>query len=177
MSAPRLNTIDGNALGEKLVGAVDVGLRSVGLHDLKGRIAAQILVVRAVDELVRYAQGNGKLTATDVDDHMLKLMPLLEHPLGSSLPPIIRSVLYDAIDPDTLKINVLDELALVIAAALGRQALDGEKDIRTSWLAAFGSMSMKTVERAKLKPIRTGLKGWTTTKEARSWLAIRNELS
>lgn len=176
MSAPRLNTIDGTDLGERLVDAYMTSLRAVSLHEkIIERVAARILIVRAVDDLVKYARGDGKLEAHDVDDHLTKLIPMLEHPLGGAFPMVIRSVLYDTIDPDSLsKDEVLDELALVIAAAFGRQALDRERDIRTSWLAAHCSVSSKTVERAKLKPAR--VKGWTSTQEARSWIATRNEL-
>lgn len=186
MSAPRLNAIDGTALGKSLMSTYVTSVKSLTGCRTRAALVAGNPIVRAVEELVRYARGDADLETDDVDQHMLKIMPLLEHPLGGQLPSIIRLVLYDTIDPDALtKGEVLDELALVIAAALGRQALAGERDIRTSWLAAHASVALKTVERAKLHPARRGMelgtgswrpvKGWITTKEARSWLVTRND--
>lgn len=169
----RLRTIDGMALGERLVETYVKSIRAVGLYDLVEDTAARAAFVRSVDELVRYARG--QQCQTDFEVTPLKMMSILQHPLSSTtFPLVISKVLHSAIDPDALaEGDPLDELALVIAGALGRQALDAGSDIRTSWLAAHCSVSLKTVERAKL--VCKGCKtGWIRSKHAKSWIATRN---
>ena len=197
MTAPRLNTIDGLALGGRLVETYMQALRARSIHSkIERSVSASILFERAVDELARYARGDGPLEASrdehlqDVEHHLLKITPLLEHPFGQSLPPVIGSAIWSTIEPDALNLgDAVHELALVIAAALGRQAIhlkptdrirsrstNYSGHVRLCWLAALASCSLKTVERAKLTTPRRGLRlqrGWTTAPLAQAWLAGR----
>lgn len=132
-----------------------------------------------VADLTRYARGEGELEDA-VESYAVELMPLLCSPLASgtgAFPPVLAGWLsgevdVDDLDPDSLE----DRLALVITAALGREALGDGAALTVAQLAALGGTSPDVVRRL----VRDGEMTATDERpmrvasvDARRWLANR----
>ncbi len=177
---PRLATIDPTALGNEIVTEYVNSIVSAAFYLSPGR---DVLVTDSgeftqigcsIADLVRYARGEAALDDV-VEEYLLTMLPMLEHPLGRALPERIHQAVYESIDVDNLGDDPIDRLALVIAAALGRQAIDSGESARPSWLAAFTSVSVKTVERAAASGdgLERDEDGWITAESARRWYEAR----
>lgn len=133
-----------------------------------------------VSDLARYARGEGELESV-VEDYAVELMLLLCSPLASgtgAFPPVLAGWLSGEVDVDDLDPESLeDRLALVLTAALGREALAGGSPLTVAQLAALGGTSPDAVRRlvrdgelaaaSEERPMRVG------AADARRWLATR----
>lgn len=103
-----------------------------------------------VSDLARYARGEGELESV-VEDYAVELVPLLCSPLAQRsgpLPPVLAGWLSGEVDVDDLAADSLeDALALIITAALGREALDGGQPLTVAQLAVLGGTSPDVVRR------------------------------
>lgn len=181
----RLHQIDPADLGRACAEAVasHVGRLALPMSpgytlDVRGPHGDTGLALTVAD-LARYARGEGELEDA-VESYAVELVPLLCSPLAQrsgALPPVLAGWLsgtvdVDGLDPDSLE----DRLALVLTAALGREALAGGSPLTVAQLAALGGTSPDAVRRlvrdgeltaTDERPMRVG------ATEARRWLAMR----
>lgn len=127
-------------------------------------------------DLARYARGEGGLDST-VEDYAIELVPLLASPLApvtGPLPPVLTRWLSGQVDADDLDPSSLeDRLALVLTAALGREALDHRQPVSVGQLATLAGVSpdhVRLLGRRGEVAIEGGQVG---AEEARRWLAGR----
>lgn len=182
----RLASIDPADLGRQCAEAVasHVGRLAVPMSpgytlDVRGPHGDTGLTF-TVGDLARYARGEGELESV-VEDYAVELVPLLCSPLAQRsgpLPPVLAGWLSGEVDVDDLSSDSLeDRLALVITAALGREALAGGSPLTVAQLAALGGTSPDAVRRlvrdgelvaaSEERPMRVG------AVDARRWLAMR----
>lgn len=132
-----------------------------------------------VSDLARYARGEGALESV-VEDYAVELLPLLGSPLAAhtgALPAVVSAWLAGEVDVDNLAADSLeDQIALIITAALGREALDGGQPLTVAQLAVLGGTSPDVVRRLVRegevaaegdRPMRV------PATDARRWLAAR----
>lgn len=127
-------------------------------------------------DLARYARGEGGLDST-VEDYAVKLVPLLASPLApvsGPLPPILTRWLAGQVDADDLDPDSLeDRLALVIMAALGREALEGGEPVSVGQLAVLSGVSPDHVRLLARRGEIAVEGGRVSAEEARRWIAGR----
>lgn len=126
-------------------------------------------------DLARYARGEGGLDST-VEDYAVELVPLLSSPLatGSALPPVLTRWLAGQVDADDLDPDSLeDRLALVLTAALGREALDHRQPVSVGQLATLAGVSPDHVRLLGRRGEVAVEGGQVSAEEARRWLAGR----
>lgn len=120
-------------------------------------------------DLATYARDGEPLDGP-TDDYLLELATVLNGPLGvRSSEAAVDILLAERTDVDELHEELPDRLALVCAAALAREAVEGEEDVPVARLAALGGSSGRLV-RAEVIAHERGL---CTAKEARRWLEGR----
>ena len=170
----RLASIDPDDLGRQCAEAVASHI---------GRLAVPLSpgyeVHFTVSDLARYARGEGGLESI-VQDYAVELLPLLGSPLAAhtgALPAVVSAWLAGEVDVDDLAADSLeDQIALVITAALGREALDGGQPLTVAQLAVLGGTSPDVVRRLVRegelaaegdRPMRV------PAVDARRWLAAR----
>lgn len=177
----RLSDIDPAALSAAITEAVahHVGRLAVPLSPgltvhVEGPHGDSGVGLSAAD-LARYARGEGGLDST-VEDYAVELVPLLASPLatGGDLPLVLTRWLSGQVDADLLDPGSLeDRLALVLTAALGREALDHGQPVSVGQLAVLAGVSPDHVRHLARKGEVTVKDGQVSAEDARRWLVGR----
>lgn len=127
-------------------------------------------------DLARYARGEGGLDDI-VESYAVELVPLLNNPLTPStnpLPPVLTAWLagevnVSELDPDSIP----DRLALVLTAALGREAVETGQPVTVAQLAALAGMDPNSVRRLARSGELPVDDGEVPATDARRWLVAR----
>lgn len=181
----RLSTIDPDDLGRQCAEAVAAHIGRLTLPLSPGyevRVDGpngDTGLAFTVGDLARYARGEGALESV-VEDYAVELLPLLGSPLAAhtgALPAVVSAWLAGDVDVDDLAADSLeDALALVITAALGREALDGGQPLTVAQLAVLGGTSPDVVRRL-VREGEVAAEGDRPMRvpavDARRWLAAR----
>lgn len=130
---------------------------------------------QSVRDLALYARG---LTGIDapVQEYLITFLDALVPPLGDAQDAAgLDGVLSGEDDVDLLAPDsVLDRLALVVCAALGRETIESGRAVRASWLAALAEVSSDHVRLlARRGELERDDDGEVLAKSASSWLAGR----
>ena len=178
----RLTAIDPTELGRAITAALAKHVArlavplSPGVTVHVGAVAGDSTVGLAATDLARYARGEGRLDGP-VQDYAVELVPLLAGPLADpgEIPPILRAWLDGEVNLSDLRADSLpDRLALVLTAALGREAMESGQPVTAAQLAALAGLDPNSLRRlARFGEIQTADHGAIPAAEARRWLAGR----
>lgn len=180
----RLSSIDPDQLGRDVE---DAALRHVSRLALPLSPGATVSVVDERDDVPRPTTTIG-FTVRDlaayavrgeplddvVEAYMVDLLDVFATPLGSDDAELAVILAGEREVDDLTETTVVDRLALVACAALGRERLATNKPIRPSWLAALAGVSSQQVRLLArtgdgLERVDDGI----TAKSAKRWLKSR----
>lgn len=130
---------------------------------------------QSVRDLAVYARGLSGLDAP-VQEYLITFLDVLTPPLGDAQDAAgFDGVLSGDDDVDLLAPDsVLDRLALIVCAALGRETIEAGRPVRASWLAALAEVSSDHVRLlARRGELERDDDGEVLAKSARAWLDAR----
>jgi hypothetical protein len=127
-------------------------------------------------DLARYARGEGDLDDA-VESYAVELVPLLASPLdppSGPLPALLTAWLAGEVNVSDLDPSSLpDRLALVLTAALGREAVETGRPVTVAQLAALAGLDPNSVRRLARAGELDTTDGAVSARDARRWLKAR----
>lgn len=180
----RLSAIDPDQLGrdvesaalqhiQRLVVPLTPGVTLIARDD-RGETARPVTTIGCtVRDLAAYAV-RGEALDDVVEAYMVELLDVFSTPLGSDDLELEQILAGEREVDDLTETTVVDRLALVACAALGRERLAMGEPIRPSWLAALAGVSSQQVR--LLARNGDGLErcdDGITAESASRWLASR----
>lgn len=147
----------------------------ITIRDTSDRGTSFTQIGESVRDLAVYARGLSGLDAP-VQEYLITFLDVLTPPLGDAQDAAgFDGVLSGDDDVDLLAPDsVLDRLALIVCAALGRETIEAGRPVRASWLAALAEVSSDHVRLlARRGELERDDDGEVLAKSARAWLDAR----
>ena len=162
-STPRLATIDPDALGREISDRMRDHVARAGLScGLGTHESGPSDIAHTVADLTRYARDGARLDA-DVQEYLVRLIPLWSAPLGDAPTPLDVADDLDADEP----------LGVVMLAALGREAISLDQRVPARQLAALAGIDVQSLRRLAAQGELKMRDGEVAAGEAGRWLSGR----